>query len=189
MSQSLKIAKAQAYLKSKAFLLHGLQVIVGSLFLAVISLAKVPLYPTPMTLQTLGVFMIGLALGSKRGAMAVFLYLLEATCGWPVLSGGISNPLWMIGPNAGFLWGFLPATFVIGYLMETFRKKTFVKALFSVICGQVCIYIMGVSWLACFFGFKKAIAVGVVPFLATMPIKVFLATIAYKPMLWVKQKF
>lgn len=188
MEQNTRVIRLQTYLKSKVFLMSLLQVVVGSVFLSLISLAKVPLYPTPMTLQTLGVFLLGLSLGPKKGVMAVVLYLIEATSGWPVLSGGTSNPLWMVGPNGGFLLGFIPAVFVVGYLMDFFKRKTWMTALVSVFCGQACIYIVGVSWLSWFFGFQKAIAVGVVPFLFTMVIKAFLAALLYKPVQWVKTK-
>lgn len=188
MEQNTRVMRIQTYLKSRAFLMSLLQVVVGSVFLSLISLAKVSLYPTPMTLQTLGVFLLGLSLGPKKGVMAVALYLIEATSGWPVLSGGTSNPLWMLSLNGGFLLGFIPAVFVIGYLMDLFKRKSWVTALISVLCGQACIYIVGVSWLSYFFGFQKAIAVGVVPFLFTIVIKALLAATLYKPVQWIKTK-
>jgi biotin transport system substrate-specific component len=188
MEYSLKATHAASYIKSKVFVRDLLQVLCGSLFLALISLAKVPLYPTPMTLQTLGVFLLGLSLGGAKGAMAVVLYLIEATCGLPVLSGGKINPLWMIGPNGGFLLGFVPAAFIIGKLMQSFKKKNWLNAFVSVVAGQGVIYLCGVSWLSCFFGIKQAILVGVVPFLITMPIKALLAATLSKPIEWVKKR-
>lgn len=188
MEQCNKVIRLQTYLKSRTFLKDWIQVLAGSIFLSLISLATVPLHPTPMTLQTLGVFLLGLTLGRKKGVIAVVLYLVEATSGWPVLAGGKSNPLWMIGPNGGFLLGFIPAVFVIAYFSELFKRKTWMTSFISVMFGQTCIYIFGVSWLAYFLGFQKAIAVGVVPFLIIMPLKAILAATLYKPIEWVKKK-
>lgn len=188
MRLDIRAIKLPEHLKSRAFLMNVLHVFAGSIFLSLISLVKVPLYPTPMTLQTLGVFLLGLCLGSKKGTAAAVLYLIEATSGWPVLSGGVSNPLWMIGPNAGFLLGFPLAVFVIGFLMDKVKEKTWFVALACVLCGQACIYIIGIAWLSCFFGFHKAILLGIVPFLSTMTMKVILAATMYKPCQWIKEK-
>lgn len=188
MQSPVTTVKSAVYVKSKIFYRHLIQVVLGSVFLALISLAKVPLYPTPMTLQTLGVFMLGFALGPKRGALAVALYLLEASCGWPVLSGGSSNPLWIISPNGGFLLSFVPAAFIVGFLIQKFSKKTFFTALLSVVCAQLCIYTVGVLGLSCCFGIKQAVMVGIVPFLSTMVIKSLLAATTYTPMEWIKKK-
>lgn len=186
--KSIATAESQVSSNAKVFFINLMQVLLGSGFLALIALAKVPMYPTPMTLQTLGLFILAFALGPKKGALSVALYLAEASCGWPVLSGGVSNPLWMIGPNGGFLLSFVPAVFIAGTLMQRFSKKTFLTALVSILCAQCCIYTIGVSWLSYFFGFKKALMVGLVPFLFTMIIKSLLAAIAYRPIVWVKGK-
>jgi biotin transport system substrate-specific component len=94
----------------------------------------------------------------------------------------------MIGPNGGFLLGFVPAAFIIGKLMQSFKKKNWLNAFVSVVAGQGVIYLCGVSWLSCFFGIKQAILVGVVPFLITMPIKALLAATLSKPIEWVKKR-
>jgi biotin transport system substrate-specific component len=165
------------------------QVVIGSLFLALTSLVKIPLHPTPITLQTLAVFMLGLALGSKKGAAACFLYLVEASLGAPVLSGGVSNPLWMAGFSGGFLISFPIAAFVIGFLVEKIQSKTFLKVLGCVLCGQLCIDLIGLIWLSGFFGVYKAIAVGCVPFLPTMVIKALLAVSMYHLTVWTRNKY
>jgi len=169
----------RTYVGSKVFFLDALKVFVGSLFLAAISLPKIPFYPTPMTLQTLGVFILGFVLGPRQGALAVFAYLLEASSGLPVLSGGHSNPLWMISPNGGFLLSFMPAAFLVGWIMDKMHKKNFVTAFMAVFASQLCIYTTGVCWLACFFGFSKAFMVGVVPFIGAALIKALTASALY----------
>lgn len=185
MQQSLTIKSG---IKAKAYLLTVVQVLLGSLFLALVSIVKIPLHPTPITLQTLAVFILGLSLGPKKGAMACILYLVEASLGAPVLSGGVSNPLWMVGFNAGFLISFPVSAFVIGFLVEKIQTKSFLKILACVLCGQFCIDLLGVSWLSVFFGIHKAFVVGCIPFLPNMVIKVLLATSMYRSIVWIQKK-
>ncbi len=176
-------------IKTKAYVRTVVQVLLGSLFLTLTSIVKIPLHPTPITLQTLAVFILGLSLGPKKGAMACILYLAEASLGAPVLSGGVSNPLWMVGFNAGFLISFPVSAFVIGFLVEKIRVKSFLKVLGCVLCGQLCIDVLGVSWLSTFFGIHKALAVGCLPFLPNMIIKVLLAASMHRSILYIQKKY
>src|SRR5436309_6749291 len=90
-------------------------VVGGSLLMAVCAHVSVPLVfsPVPLTLQTFGVLLIALALGSKRGFAALALYLLEGGSGLPVFSpagpGGIAQ---LLGPTGGFLMAYPVAAFV-----------------------------------------------------------------------------
>jgi len=184
-----RILTIKSSVRSKAYMLGFIQVILGSLFLALMALVKIPLYPTPITLQTLAVFILALSLGSKKGAMACTLYLVEASLGAPVLSGGISNPLWMIGCNAGFLISFPIAAFVIGFMIEKTQANTFFKVVGCILCGQFCIDLFGLSVLSFFFGANKAFALGCMPFLPNMVIKVLLAASMYFPIVKVQKKY
>ena len=46
----------------------------------------VPFSPVPLTLQPLAVLLVGVSLGSTRGAAALTLYLLEGMSGLPVFA-------------------------------------------------------------------------------------------------------
>lgn len=179
MSQITQDKKLESFNKRKEFIIDLSHVFIGSLFLALISIFKIPLHPTPMTLQTYGVFLLPLLLGPKKGALAVLMYLLEASSGWPILSGGNSNPLWFLSPNAGFLIGFLPAVYLIGYIKEKIKVSRLYKTILVVLLAQMIVYICGVFELSLFFGLKKAIFYGVMPFLLTMPIKVIATSLTY----------
>lgn len=175
-------------LSKKEWILASFQVIIASFFLAIISVFKVPLYPTPMTLQTLGVFLVPLILGPKKGALAVILYLMEASCGWPILSGGTSNPLWILTPNFGFLLSFPLAAYIIGTIALSFSSYNFFKTLLALVLGQVIICSAGVLGLSCFFGFEKAITYGVTPFYISMLVKIFLGATFFHSFLNLKNK-
>src|SRR5271163_1179258 len=72
-------------------------VVGASLFVALCAHITLPLpfTPVPLTMQNLGVLLVGLALGSRRGFAALVVYLLEGLSGLPVFSpigpGGIAQ--------------------------------------------------------------------------------------------------
>ncbi|MBM3191985.1 MAG: biotin transporter BioY [Chlamydiae bacterium] len=186
MSQSGTI---KAKLASYPYIVGALQVLVGSLFLTLLALVKIPMYPVPVTLQTLAVFLLGLGLGARKGALACILYLVEASLGAPVLSGGTSNPLWMASPVAGYLVAFPITAFVTGFLSQKVKGENFLKAVGCLLCGQLCIDLLGVSWLAYLIGFPKAFMLGCVPFLPNMVLKILLAASLRKPLLKLRRKY
>ena len=59
----------------------------------------------PFTLQTLVIPLIAAAFGWQLGTGAVALYLLLGAAGLPVF---------LFGPNGGFLWAFLPLALITG---------------------------------------------------------------------------
>lgn len=68
----------------------------------------------PITLQTFGIILTGLILGSKKGAFAVLIYLLLGAVGLPVFHGFKGGLQSFIGPTGGFLLSFPIMTFFIG---------------------------------------------------------------------------
>ena len=93
-----------------------LQVIGASLLLALCSQIKIilPFTIIPITLQTLAVLIIGAKLGSRKGSAAILLYFAQIMAGFPVLAGGISDPLVFFGPKAGYYFGFCFQAFIMG---------------------------------------------------------------------------
>src|ERR1700726_2943464 len=81
-------------------------VVGASLFVALCARIALPLpfTPVPLTLQNLGVLLVGLTLGGRRGFAALVLYLAEGLLGLPVFSptgpGGLAQ---LLGPTGGFL--------------------------------------------------------------------------------------
>jgi biotin transport system substrate-specific component len=149
----------------------------GSLFLALLAQCSIPLWftPVPLSLQTLGILLLGAHLGSKRGAIAVGIYLLEGALGLPVFacgSGGISA---FLSPSAGYLLGFLLSAFVVGFLFEKGWRTHRLLAVFAFVIGTCITLASGAAWLAIFVGLKKALFLGVVPFLAGDMVKILVA--------------
>ncbi len=154
-------------------------VLLASALLGVISQVAIHLWWTvPVTLQSAMVIFLGLTLGSKRAAAAVAAYLIEGALGAPVFAGGYSGFIYLMGPTGGYLWGFLPAAFITGFLMERGMAENFITSFIAAILGSSVIFLFGAFHLQLMIGWKKAYEIGVEPFLLIEPIKLIVASLA-----------
>jgi biotin transport system substrate-specific component len=138
--------------QQRSWLLDVVLVVLFSAFVALTAQAEIPLWPVPLTLQTLGVLFTGAVLGSRRGALALLLYLTEGALGLPVFAGGASGVGYMLGPTGGYLVGFVVAAGVVGWLAQRGWDRRLVWAAVAMVIGNVIIYVCGVAWLAVFLG-------------------------------------
>ncbi|MEK9798995.1 MAG: biotin transporter BioY [Alphaproteobacteria bacterium] len=150
-------------------------VVFGSLLLAVSAQFKIPLYPVPVTGQTLVVLLIGMTYGPRLGGITLAAYLFEGALGLPVFAGGAAGVAVLMGPTAGYLFGFLLAAIAMGYLAERGMGRTVVSTIAAMVIGNCVIYLCGALWLANFIGFGQAIAAGVLPFLYGDALKLVVA--------------
>ena len=144
--------------------------------IAVGAYIAVPIGPVPIVLQNLFVFMAGLLLGRKWGAVAVGTYLLAGICGLPVFSGGRGGIGHIIGPTGGYLVGFLPAVYIIGAVSHKGRGGILFDVA-GMLLGTAAIYIPGVAWLKLVTGMSlaKTLALGMYPFLIGDALKMTVA--------------
>jgi biotin transport system substrate-specific component len=130
--------------------------VVGSALLA--GLAQISLHlgfsPVPITGQTLGVLLVGAAYGPGLGTATVLLYLLEGVIGLPVFAtnsnGGHDTGLkviQLVGTTGGYLWGFVLAGALTGWLARRGWDRSFRSAIGAMLLGEVVIYAIGVPWL------------------------------------------
>ena len=150
-------------------------VVFGSLLLAVSAQFKIPLYPVPVTGQTLVVLLIGMTYGPRLGGITVAAYLFEGALGLPVFAGGAAGVAVLMGPTAGYLFGFLLAALAMGYLAERGMGRTVVSTIAAMVIGNCVVYLCGALWLANFIGFGQAIVMGVLPFLYGDALKLVVA--------------
>ena len=150
-------------------------VVFGSLLLAVSAQFKIPLYPVPVTGQTLVVLLIGMTYGPRLGGITLAAYLFEGALGLPVFAGGAAGVAVLMGPTAGYLFGFLLAAIAMGYLAERGMGRTVVSTIAAMVIGNCVIYLCGALWLANFIGFGQAIVAGVLPFLYGDALKMVVA--------------
>jgi biotin transport system substrate-specific component len=154
-------------------------VVAGSLFVAVCAKVQAPTWPVPMTLQPFAVLLVGAALGSRRGSLAILAYLAEGASGLPVFATApFGGAAYLLGPTAGYLLGFVPAAFVVGLLAERRWDRRFVFTLAAMAIGQSIILACGFAWMAVGIGAKAAIASGVAPFIVGDCLKIALAAVA-----------
>ncbi len=138
--------------QQRSWLLDVVLVVLFSAFVALTAQVEIPLWPVPLTLQTLGVLFTGAVLGSRRGALALLLYLTEGALGLPVFAGGASGVGYVLGPTGGYLVGFVVAAGVVGRLAQRGWDRRLVWAAVAMVIGNVIIYACGVAWLAVFLG-------------------------------------
>ncbi len=93
-------------------------VALGTALLTLSAKVNLPLPYVPMTLQTLVVLMIGAAYGWRLGSATVMAYLAEGAIGFPVFAGPVGGLGPLVGPTAGYLFAFVAAAFVTGWLSE-----------------------------------------------------------------------
>jgi biotin transport system substrate-specific component len=156
----------------------GLLMLIGSLFLAACAQLQVPLQPVPITMQTFGVLLLGMAYGSRLGAATVALYLAEGAIGLPVFAefkGGL--PV-LMGPTGGYLFGFVIAAWLVGALAERGWDRSIHRTALAMLFGNIVLYIPGLIWLAGFVGgAKEAIQFGLAPFWIGDILKLALAAV------------
>lgn len=167
----MKTATAASPVMADAILPAGaladaLSVVVASLFVAVCAQVeiKLPFTPVPISGGTLGVLYAGVLLGSRRGAAAVALYLLEGAAGLPVFSGGAAGILHFVGPTGGYLVGFPVGAFVAGLLAERGWDRTPARAFAAMLAGSAAIFALGLLGLARFVPGNALLGAGLWPF-------------------------
>lgn len=149
--------------------------IASSWMLAITAQIMIPLYPVPISGQTFGVLLIGAILGSKRGALAVMLYLSQGAMGLPFFTGGMGGMGVIVGPTGGYLIGFVFAAFVIGWLTERGWMRFPVTAVIAMIIGNSMIYLCGLPWLSVYTGWDGALGAGLIPFIPGDLLKIVFA--------------
>ncbi len=120
-------------------------VLLGSLFIAIAAQISVPMFPVPMTLQTLAVLIVGLTFGSRLGLATLLVYLGEGAMGLPVFAKGL-NGVAFFGPTAGFLIGFVFLAWFVGLAVEKGWAKGLLRTAGVCLAGSAAIYIPGILW-------------------------------------------
>jgi biotin transport system substrate-specific component len=140
---------------------------------------KLPFTPVPITGQTLGVLLVGSSLGAGLGAVSMALYLAQGAIGLPVFSGGDGGAgfLALSSVTGGYLWGFVAAALLVGWLAERGWDRSIRSSIGAMFLGGVVIYAAGVPWLmqALDVPLARALELGLAPFVIGDTLKVLLA--------------
>ncbi|RSM62925.1 biotin transporter BioY [Amycolatopsis sp. WAC 01376] len=145
-------------------------------------LLPVPGSPVPMTGQTFAALLVGAALGWKRGALSMALYLAVGAAGFGWFQNGSSG---LFGASAGYIVGFVFAGALVGALAGRGGDRTPLRMAGTMVLGNLAIYSVGVPWLMAStgFGLSTALEKGVVPFLIGDALKIAVAA-ALLPGTW-----
>ena len=155
----------------------------GALLTALFAQIQIPMYPVPMTLQTLAVLLIAAAMGPIRAMSSMGLYIAMGAAGLPVFAG--AKALGAVMPTAGYLVGFVVAGAVVGFLATRGFAKTPLSVGMVFALGSLVIYIFGAGWLMVGLGLSlpQALAGGGIPFLVGDAVKAAAAA-ALLPIAW-----
>ena len=147
-----------------------------------------PFYPVPITMQTLAVLVVGGLLGPKLGCLSVATYLVLGFSGAPVFHNGLGGLVMLVGPTAGYLFGFVPAVLLMGLASRrvcrsaegpvgVLRRLGVLTA--GAVLAEVAIYAIGLPWLAVVTGLgaEKTVAYGLTPFILGDLVKLVVAVV------------
>lgn len=159
---------------------------ISAALIAVCAWIAIPVGAVPITLSTLGIFLILMSEGFKRGTAAIAVYLLLGLVGIPVFSNFKGGPAVLVGPTGGFLIGYIPMALVFALLVKILRVRTmtgFKKILFNIlsaVCSEIVLYLFGCVWLMLTSGNKdvmNVLSVCVLPFIIPDIVKITVASL------------
>jgi biotin transport system substrate-specific component len=196
---TLALAAAPPRARANTFVYQLALAVLGSVLLSGLAQLRIqlPFTPVPITGQTLGVLLIGASLGAAFGAVSIALYLCYAVLGLHVLAPNADGTYatgWEILTLAqftgGYLWGFLVAGALVGWLSRRGWDRTTSSAIGAMFLGSVVIYAVGVPWLLASvrrvdvaYSLKHALSDGLYPFVIGDTLKLLLAA-GLLPLAW-----
>lgn len=144
-----------------------------------------PFTPVPVTFQVMVLCITGAVLGGRRAAAAAAIYLFLGGIGLPVFSGMKGGIGALAGPTGGFIFGFIPAAFVIGTLIEKWvreqKNRTILLRNYIICmeCGLIVLYTFGTVqfMFLTHASLHSALFATVIPFVPMDFMKVFAAAL------------
>jgi biotin transport system substrate-specific component len=157
-------------------------VVGGVVLTAALAQVEIPLWPVPITGQTLGVLLVGASLGAARGALSMVLYALVGALGAPVFSDFASGTATLLGPTGGYIVGFVLAAAFTGWLAQHRWERGLVRGLLAFVAGSAVVFLVGLPWLkvALDLSWIQTLQGGLVPFIVGGVIKAAIAAVALR---------
>ena len=154
--------------------------VVTAFFVAIICILSpfsIYLGAIPLTLGSLAISLSAAILGSKKGVIAVLIYLLIGAVGVPVFAGFSGGAQVLFHHTGGFLWGYIPCAFSVGFGCERFSFKGHLPLFLTI--GTLLCNLCGTLWfmVSANVGFFYALEVCFIAFLLTDFIKIVACSI------------
>lgn len=162
----------------------------GIAVVAALAQVEIPMWPVPITGQTLGVMLVGAALGMRRGTMAMVGYALLGLAGLPIFAGFTGGIAALAKPTFGYILGFIAAAALVGWLAERRwdRRPLLSMALFGL--ATLIPFAFGIPYMAAVLAAMGspvdaagALALGFTPFIVGGLVKWAIAAAAM-PLAW-----
>lgn len=170
-------------------------VIAGTALVAVLAQVAVPLWPVPVTGQTLAVLLVGASLGAARGAASLALYAVLGLAGLPIFApqddgSHLTGLAALTAPSFGYIIGFIASAAIVGWAAERSWDRGWYKPIITFIGGSLVVFAFGLPWLAVALGQfglpndpQSVLISGFYPFIIGGVIKAAIAA-ALLPALW-----
>ncbi len=136
-----------------------------------------PFTPVPLTLQTFFVVLSALFLSRSQAVASQHAYIGLGAAGAPLFTLPGAGSLYLLGPTAGYLFGFVVATFIIATFTRGAQNHPW--RMFGVVCAADGLLLLcGSLWLGLLLGYPlpRALAIGTAPFIAGDILKAWVAT-------------
>jgi biotin transport system substrate-specific component len=171
--------------RARAFAVDAALVLAGVAVVALLAQVEIPLWPVPITGQTLGVIIVGASLGAWRGAAALTTYMVLGLAGLPIFAGLTGSLLAVAKPSFGFVIGFIFSAFVAGWFAERAWDRRPALAFLGFAAASVVPFLFGIPYLAFVLNvslgleltFVEILQAGLFPFILGGLIKAALAAL------------
>ncbi len=134
--------------RARALATDAALILTGAAVVAVLAQVSVPLWPVPITGQTLAVVVVGAALGARRGALALLAYLVIGLAGVPVFADFTGTVAAIAKPSFGFILGFIGAAFVAGWFAERAWDRKPWLAFIGFVAASAVPFVVGIPYMA-----------------------------------------
>ncbi|PZF29770.1 MULTISPECIES: biotin transporter BioY [unclassified Curtobacterium] len=162
----------------------------GALFTAAMAQLQVPMWPVPITGQTLAVVLVGATLGARRGMLSLLVYAVAGLAGAPFfadMQGGLQA---LALPSFGYVIGFIPAAGLVGWLARRNWDRHVGRAAVAMLLASAIPFVTGLPYLAVALGqlgapndVQSVLAAGLYPFVVGGIAKALIAA-GILPLAW-----
>ena len=134
--------------RARAVAVDAALILAGAAVVALLAQVEIPLWPVPITGQTLGVIIVGASLGAWRGAAALTTYMVLGLAGLPIFAGLTGSLAAVAKPSFGFVIGFIFSAFVAGWFAERAWDRRPGLAFVGFAAASVVPFLFGIPYLA-----------------------------------------